>query len=269
MGTRERLVKAAKENKTILCFGVDPDLPRITAKMHGKGRPEETIGPFFHDIIDRLLNENAISAIKPNYAFFAQYGFNGLYVLEEIIQHYNKKIPVILDAKRGDIGKTSKAYAREIYDFWGADAVTLSAYMGKDSIEPFLRKGKLAYILCRTSNPGAKDFQELKCGKEYLFEKMAKKAVKWNCGLVVGATSDAIKRIMKITKGKVPLLIPGIGAQGGDLGMVLKAMKGNIPIHRINASSSIAYAFEKHRGRPADAAAKEAENLNRVIRKYF
>ncbi len=268
MNTRERLVKTAKENKTILCFGVDPDLPRITAKLHGKGKPE-SIGPFFHGIIEKLLEENAIAAIKPNYAFFAQYGFDGLYALEEIIQHYRKKIPVILDAKRGDIGKTSKAYAKEIYDFWGADAVTLSAYMGKDSVEPFLRKDKLAYILCRTSNQGAKDFQELKCGKEYLYEKVAKKAVGWDCGLVVGATSDAIKRIMKITKGKTPLLIPGIGAQGGDLGMVLKTIKANVAIHRINASSSIAYAFEKLGGKPADAAAKEAEKLNKAIRSYF
>jgi orotidine-5'-phosphate decarboxylase len=176
---------------------------------------------------------------------------------------------VIFDGKRGDIGKTSEAYAREIYDFWGADCTTVSPYMGEDSVLPFLREGKLVYLLCRTSNKGAADFQELKAGKKYLYETVAEKAVKWNCGLVVGATSDSIKKITKMTKNRVPLLIPGIGSQGGDLEMVMEAVKGNAAIHRINASSSIAYAYEKHGGKPADAALKEAERLNREIRKYL
>ncbi len=267
MNALDRFVKTAEENKTILCFGVDPDIQRINAKMQGK--TEEVLSPYFHRILEKLLAENAVAAIKPNYAFFAQYGFDGLYVLEELIQHYGKRIPVILDAKRGDIGKTGMAYAKEVYDFWGADAVTLSPYMGEDSVRPFLRKDKLAYILCRTSNKGAKDFQELKCGKEYVYEKVAKKAVRWRCGIVVGATSAAIKRIVKTTRNKVPMLIPGIGAQGGNLGMVMKAIKDNAAIHRINASSSIAYAFERHGGRPADAALKEAEKLNKTIGSFL
>ncbi|MEW6722555.1 MAG: orotidine-5'-phosphate decarboxylase [Candidatus Micrarchaeota archaeon] len=264
--------KIAQENKTILCFGVDPDIVRLSGISTGR-TIENTIAPYFHGIIEKLIAENAIAAIKPNYAFFAQYGFDGLYVLEDIIQHYRNRVPVILDAKRGDIGKTGEAYAREVYDFWGADAVTVSPYMGYDSVKPFLRKDKLAYLLCRTSNDGAKDFQEKKCGKKYIYEMVAEKAVEWDCGLVAGATSDAIKRIVKLTTGngkpETPLLIPGIGAQGGDLGMVLKAIRGNLPIHRINASSSIAYAHEMLGGSPADAALKEAEKLNREIRKYF
>ncbi|MEW6035190.1 MAG: orotidine-5'-phosphate decarboxylase [Candidatus Micrarchaeota archaeon] len=275
MDMRERLEKSAQESRTILCFGVDPDIVRVSGIATGT-TVEGAITPFFHDIIDRLLAENAISALKPNYAFFAQYGFDGLFVLEELIQRYKGKVPIILDAKRGDIGKTSEAYAREAYDFWGADAITLSPYMGHDSVSPFLREGKLAYLLCRTSNKGAADFQELRLlGKGApkrgvtLYEHVAKKALEWKTGLVAGATSDAIKKIAKLTKNEVPLLIPGIGAQGGDLGMVLKAVKGNIPIHRINVSSSLAYAFEKHGGKPADAALKEAENLNREIRGYF
>lgn len=277
MKTLERLVKTAKENRTILCFGVDPDIIRINAAMaSGEGEVEHSLAPFFHDLITKLLDENAIAAIKPNYAYFAQYGFDGLYVLEEIIQHYKNRIPVILDAKRGDIGKSSEAYAREAYDFFGADAVTISPYMGEDSVRPFLRKDKLAYMLCRTSNPGAKDFEELRLlGKgapkraSYLYERVAAKALEWDCGLVVGATSDAIKKLAKMTKNRVPFLIPGIGAQGGDLEMVMKAIKENVPIHRINASSSIAYAYEKHGGKPADAALKEAEKLNEAIRKFF
>jgi len=262
MGVREDIEGIAKENKTILCFGVDPDIARMKCKVEG-------ISPYFQEITDRLLEEQQIAAIKPNYGFFAQYGFEGLYALENIIQHYKGKIPVILDAKRGDIGKTAQAYAKEAYDFWGADAVTVSPYMGKDSVEPFLRKDRLAYLLCRTSNEGGKDFQELKCGKELIYEKVAKKAVEWGCGIVVGATSDSIKRVVKITKNKVPMLIPGIGAQGGDLGMVLEAVKDNPAIHRINASSSIAYAHEKQKGKPADAALREAQKLNKMIRKFM
>ena len=258
----KRLAQIAEENKTILCFGIDPDITRMKCDVDG-------ISYHFQEITDKLLEEHAIAAIKPNYAFFAQYGFEGLYCLENIIQHYKGKIPIILDAKRGDIGKTGMAYAKEVYDFWGVDAVTVSPYMGKDSVEPFIREGKLAYVLCRTSNDGGKDFQELKCGKELIYEKVAKKAVEWGCGIVVGATSDSIKKVVKITKGEVPMLIPGIGAQGGDLEMVMKAIKKNPGIHRINASSSIAYAHEKQKGKPADAALKEAEKLNKTIRKYF
>lgn len=264
MDMRERLAKTAKESGTILCFGVDPDLVRINHAVTG----EDKIGPFFHAIIEKLLDENAIAALKPNYAYFAQYGFDGLYALEDVIQHYRNKVPIILDGKRGDIGKSSEAYAREAYDFWGADAVTISPYMGYDSVAPFVRDGKLAYVLCRTSNEGAKDFQELKCGKKCLYEAVAEKAAKWKCGLVVGATSTAIAKLAKATK-NVPFLIPGIGVQGGDLEAVMKAVKSNPGIHRINASSSIAYAYEKQGGRPADAAAKEAEKLNVVIRKHL
>jgi len=265
MDMAKRLIESARERKTILCFGVDPDMARLPGVSAGR-TAEETMAPFFHAIIGKLLEENVIAAIKPNYAYFAQYGFDGLFVLQDIIQHYKGEVPVILDAKRGDIGKSSEAYAREAYDFWGADAVTVSPYMGEDSVKPFVRDGKLAYMLCRTSNKGAADFQELRCGKGCAYEKVAEKALGWKTGLVVGATSDSIKRIVKTTKNKVPLLIPGIGSQGGDLRMVMKAIEGN-PLHRINASSSIAYAYEKLGGKPEDAAAKEAAKLNAIIRK--
>ncbi len=274
----ERLKKSAEERRSILCFGVDPDMSKInavTGAISTEHTVEEALGPFFHSVIRKLLDENQISALKPNYAFFAQYGFDGLYVLRDLIQHYNCEIPIILDAKRGDIGKTGQAYAREAYDFWGADAVTVSPYMGSDSVCPFMRPGKLVYVLCKTSNPGSSDFQDLLCGKQKLFEKVAKSAMVWGepdngCGLVVGATSDSIKKIVKITGNEMPLLIPGIGSQGGDLGLMMGAIKKNPWIHRINASSSIAYAFEKQLGvNPADAALKEAKKLNAEMRKYF
>jgi orotidine-5'-phosphate decarboxylase len=269
MDMSERLAKVAQERKTILCFGIDPDIARIEKAIgHGK-TVEQSIAPFFHPIIEKLLDENAIAALKPNYAYFSQYGFDGLYALEDIIQHHQGKVPIILDAKRGDIGKSSEAYAREAYDFWGADAVTVSPYMGEDSVKPFVREGKLAYMLCRTSNLGAKDFEELKAGKKTVYEHVASKALEWKTGLVVGATSDSIKKLAKATKDSVPFLIPGVGSQGGDLEMAMKAIAGNAQIHRINASSSIAYAFEKSGGNPAAAASKEAGKLNSVIRKHM
>jgi len=265
------LSESAKERGTVLCFGVDPDISRMEGASGRVKAAGESIGPYFHPIIEKLLGENAISALKPNYAYFAQYGFEGLYALGDIIQHYRGKVPVILDGKRGDIGKSSEAYAREAYDFWGADAVTISPYMGGDSVRPFVREGKLAYVLCRTSNPGAKDFEELKAadGGKAVYEHVAEKAMGWGTGLVVGATSDAIKKLAKATKNEVPFLIPGIGSQGGDLEMVMDAIKANPAIHRINASSSIAYAHQKAGGRPADAALAEAQKLNAVIRKAF
>jgi len=268
MDARGFLLKSAEEKRTVLCFGIDPDVLRIAPAI-GQGKSiEETIAPFFHPIIERLLAENAVSALKPNYAYFAQYGFDGLYALEDVIQHYRNKVPIILDAKRGDIGKSSEAYAKEAYDFWKADALTISPYMGSDSVSPFLREGKLAYMLCKTSNKGSADFQELKTGKAPLYEKVAERALEWRCGLVVGATSDSIKRIVKITKNEVPFLIPGVGAQGGDLGMVMEAIGSNPYIHRINASSSISYAYEKQPGsKPEAAALKEAQKLNSEIRK--
>lgn len=263
------LRKTAEQNKTVLCFGIDPIIEKINIGSR-TGAVQERIEPYFHEMTDRLLEENEIAAIKPNYAYFARYGFDGLYVLEGIIQRYKNRIPIILDGKRGDIGKSSEAYAQEAFDFWGADALTISPYMGSDSVKPFLRENKIAYMLCRTSNEGAKDFQEQKIGKKFLYELVAEKAVEWGCGLVVGATSDSIKRIVKITKGKdVPFLVPGIGSQGGDLDMVLSALKDDLLIHRINASSSIAYAYEKKGGKPVDAALAEAKKTNETIRKYL
>lgn len=264
----EKLIKIAEESKTILCFGIDPTIERLFP-FQSKETVEEKIVSYYSKIIDSLMEENQISAIKPNYAYFAQYGFDGLYALRDIINRYRNKTWIILDVKRGDIGKSSEAYAKEGYDFWGADALTVSPYMGSDSVLPFLREGKLAYVLCKTSNKGSDDFQELKISKTQLYGKVMDRIIEWKCGAVVGATSDAIKKLAKKTNGRVPFLIPGIGTQGGDLKMVLDAIKDSLPVHRINASSSIAYAYEKGGGKPEEAAVKEAEAMNKEIRKFF
>lgn len=270
--------KLARENKTLLCLGIDPNYSKLGV-IFGEEKESEYKN-FFYSIIDKLFDEQQISAIKPNYAYFAQHGFDGFEFLKELIDRYRKKIPIILDAKRGDIEKTAEAYAREIYDFWGADATTINPYMGSDSITPFLKEGKLAYVLCKTSNPGSNDFQKLQLeGKadEVLFERIAKKACyDWKCGLVVGATDNSIEKVIKITKGESPLLIPGVGTQGGDLELVMKELKKSpdLFIHKINASSSITYAFEKKGEKGMNAktnflkyALEEAERLNKIIRK--
>jgi len=256
-----RLEKDGK--KSILCFGIDPVIEKIPID----GAIEDRIENFFYPIIDRLKKEGLISTIKPNYAFFAQYGFEGLFALEKLIERYRDELFVILDVKRGDIGKTSEAYAKEVFEFWQAHACTVSPYMGFDSVEPFIRSG-FVYLLARTSNKGASDFQELelKDGKK-LYEKVVEKAIEWRTGLVVGATSEEILKICEKTKAQVPMLIPGIGAQGGDLETVMKAIKPFPYIHRINVSSSLAYAYEKKQTKDfVQASFEEAKEINEKIR---
>lgn len=260
------LAANAAEKGTILCFGIDPVLEKIKSDKEGV---RERIDDYYFRIADRLVSEGQIVAVKPNYAFFAQYGFDGLHALKSIIDRYRGKVEIIFDGKRGDIGKTSEAYAKEAFDFWGADALTVSPYMGSDSVKPFVREGKTVYMLCRTSNKGASDFQELESGGRKFYESVAEKALEWKTGLVVGATSDSIMKITEITKGEVPFLIPGVGAQGGDLQMMMGAIKGNPHIHRINASSSIAFAYERHGLSPEESALRECKELNSRIRSFL
>ena len=136
-----KLEKTAVEAGNILCFGIDP-------------KPMKDIVGYYSSITDALLEENLISAIKPNYAYFGALGFDGLHALKQIIDRYREKTFVILDAKRGDIGKSSEAYAREAYEFWGADAVTVAPYMGEDSISPFIKEGKMRMCSGARATPG-------------------------------------------------------------------------------------------------------------------
>jgi orotidine-5'-phosphate decarboxylase len=259
MGYLELLSSSAYERQSIVCFGLDPDLSQFPS-LPAQGN-EEKIASFFSQIIDASLSEGkSISALKPNYAYFAQYGFEGLRALKSIIERYSGKLPIILDAKRGDIGKSSAAYAVEAFDFWGADALTVSPYMGYDSLQPFFercRKGKGAYVLCRTSNAGAADFQSLnlESGKPLFFE-VARKLEKWHTagmGAVLGATAlDELESIMWIfydAKKQLPLLVPGVGAQGASAAETAKVLRTVWPdavsIHRVNSSSAIAYAHKK------------------------
>jgi len=281
MGYLEMLAESAQERKSIVCFGLDPDLEQFPDSLAQLGT-EEKITSFFSQIIDASLAEGkSISAIKPNHAYFAQYGFEGLRALKSLIEKYSGKLPIILDAKRGDIGKSSTAYAKEAFDFWGADALTVSPYMGHDSLLPFFERckmGKGIYVLCRTSNPGAADFQSLALqdGKP-LFSEVARKVGKWHTegiGMVMGATAlDELEAAIWpfYDSGKrLPLLVPGVGAQGAsakDTANVLRTVwQEALPLHRINSSSAIAYAHKKAEGGDfVSAALGEISRMNGEI----
>lgn len=233
----------------MLCVGFDPDPKRMPVSLLGKPL---SIFEFCRDIADATAD--VVCAFKPQFAYFASQAAEGQ--LEKLIQHLKDRyphIPVILDAKRGDIGSTAEHYALEAFERYGADAVTVNPYMGRDSIEPYLKhQGKGVIILCRTSNPLGSDFQSLNLAKDGqpLYLHVATLAAKeWNSSgqisLVVGATfPDEIAKVRAIV-GEMPLLIPGIGAQGGDLKTTVKA--GQIPSKpgvgmMINSSRAILYA---------------------------
>ena len=222
---------------------------------------EERIVQFYSQIVDAALNEKqSVGALKPNYAYFAQYGFDGLRALKALIERYKGKLPIIFDGKRGDIGKSSEAYAAEAFNFWMADSLTVSPYMGSDSVKPFLERckdGRGVYVLVRTSNAGAADFQSLNIdnGKQ-LFMEVAHKLADWHVpgtGAVLGATAlDELEQALWIfydAKKELSLLIPGVGAQGASAAETAKVLRSvwaeAMPLHRINSSSAIAYAYKK------------------------
>jgi orotidine-5'-phosphate decarboxylase len=217
MNFSDKLLAAGRRNKSLLCVGLDPD-PESMPKMG--------VLEFNKAIIDATAD--LVCAYKPNLAFYEASGVEGLKVLQKTIEHIPDNIPVIGDGKRGDIGNTARAYAKALFVTFGFDAATVSPYLGFDSVEPFIGyKEKGVFILCRTSNPGAMDFQSLADAHGIpLYEAVARKAKEWNVhgniGLVVGATyTEELKTIRQLCP-EMPILIPGIGAQGGDLAATVK-----------------------------------------------
>ena len=267
----------AKKAKSIVCMGMDP----IIEKIPIKGEPCRIIEEFYIHILKEMNIRNSHPAIiKPNIAYFEQYGIDGLNALKSIISQYKSSgIPILLDAKRGDIGKTSTAYAKSVFEFWDSDAVTIAPYMGSDSVEPFIEwcdQEKGVYILCRTSNKGAVDLQDLKVDGVPVYMKLAENIIRWHkpgVGAVVGATYleelEEISRFFVESKKEIPLLIPGVGSQGGSAGEVVDVLKktnNDILIHRINSSSGINYAYiEKNTSDYATAAVDALETLNQDI----
>lgn len=265
----DMLQAAQQRNDSMLCVGLDPEPTRFPAGMR------DDAGRIF-DFCARIVDATGDLAIafKPQIAYFAAH--RAEQQLEDLIRHMRASfphVPVILDAKRGDIGSTAEQYAREAFDRYGADAVTLSPFMGFDSVQPYLKyEGKGAFLLCRTSNPGGDDLQNQRLasveGQPLLYEHVAKLAQgPWNVngqlGLVVGATYPAeIERVRALAP-TLPLLIPGVGAQGGDAVATVKAgWRADAPIV-VNSSRSILYASSGSDF--AEAARREAQRTRALL----
>ena len=260
----QQLAAAWQTNNSLLCVGLDPDPAKFPA--HLKGR-DDAIFEFCKGIVDATADLTC--SFKPQIAYFAARRAEDQ--LEALIEHIHTRhpgIPVILDAKRGDIGSTAEQYAVEAFERFKADAVTVNPYMGRDSVEPYLAyPDKGVILLCRTSNTGGSDLQFLDVGGEKLYERVARLAAQeWNTtgqiGLVVGATFPAEIARVRALIGDMPLLVPGIGAQGGDIEATVKAGRtGNGTGLMINSSRAILYAGkDEHFAAAARQAAQDTLN---------
>ncbi len=268
-GFTDRLDQAAKTTKSLVCVGLDPD----PAKM-----PISGVYEFNRSIIDATAEY--VCAFKPNLAFYESMGLPGLRELEKTIEHIRNSAPTTIilgDAKRGDIGPSARAYAKAMFQVWGFDAITINAWGGEDTVTPFLDDdSKGVFVWCRGSNPGSADFQDVqittKDGTMPLYRNMAISCNQWNTngnlGLVAGATVPAQLAAIRDVCPSMPLLIPGVGAQGGDLEAAVKLgtdIRGRAAL--INSSRGIIYASSGPDY--ADAAAQEAnklrENINQIL----
>jgi len=224
MSFTEALRQRWQQHHTMVCVGLDPEPAKLPAPLR---QHSDAVFEFCRAIVDATAD--LVCAFKPQIAHFA--ALRAEHALERLIAHIHERhsgVPVILDAKRGDIGSTAQHYVTEAFERYGADAVTLNPYLGRDSIQPFLdRADKGVILLCRTSNPGGADFQALDCGGQPLYLRVAETiAQHWNthgnCALVTGATWPEELGQVRAVVGDMPLLVPGIGAQGGDVEAVLR-----------------------------------------------
>ncbi|MEA1986379.1 MAG: orotidine-5'-phosphate decarboxylase [Candidatus Marinimicrobia bacterium] len=287
MNYLEKLKLSSQKYNSLICMGLDPVMDYFPEEI--KDSPEISIINFYEKIFEKMIERKVFpSAFKPNQGFFLQYDepmnleFNGSKALVELIvlcREYFPEIPIILDYKKGDIAKSSKNYAVEGFENWDCDSVTISPFMGSDSVIPFLeytKENRGVYILNRTSNKGAKDFQNQKLENgEFLYQNVSKKIVEWSktfsgTGSVVGATSmKELENIAGIfTNHNIPLLIPGVGSQGGsakDVVKVLEKVNYDLGIVRINSSSGISFPWKNKERIPlnwADVCVDELDKLN-------
>ncbi|MCU0764735.1 MAG: orotidine-5'-phosphate decarboxylase [Burkholderiaceae bacterium] len=268
----DKLESRWRSADSLLCIGLDPDPTRFPAHLRDR---DDAIFAFCAAVADATAE--FACAFKPQVAYFAGARAEGQ--LESLIAHLRARypqVPVLLDAKRGDIGATAEHYAREAFERYGADAVTLSPFMGRDSIEPFTAYAdRGVFVLCRTSNPGGDDLQMLEVAGERLYERVARlAAAQWNrsgqLGLVVGATYPAELARVRAIAGGLPLLVPGIGAQGGDVqASVLAGQTAGGAGMLINSSRAILYAGsgEDFAQAAADAARRTRDEINRYRRR--
>ncbi len=252
----ERLRAAARSRRSQLCVGLDPDPERIGGGAAGALR-------HCREVVE--ATQDSAACYKPNAAFWAQYGIEGWRALTELRLTIPPDIPVILDAKLADIGETMAAYGRAVFDALDMDAVTAHAYHGEDSLREFTRYAdRGVYVVCRTSNPGAKDLQHLDAGGEPLYMRVAELAERvnenGNVALVVGATAP--REVGEVRRAsRLPFLLPGIGAQGGDLeGSLRAAWTGDPASCLVSASRSVLYAAD-----PGAEARRLCEAINAVI----
>jgi len=254
---------------TLVCVGLDPEPARFPARFAAEA---DAVFAFNRDIVDATAQYAC--AFKPQIAHFAALGAED--ALTRLIAHIHANhpgIPVILDSKRGDIGSTAQHYASEAFDRYAADAVTANPYLGRDSVQPFLdRADRGVVVLCRTSNPGAGDLQDLLVDGRPLYQHVAEKVAReWNshgnCSLVVGATWPAQLREVRAIVGDVPFLVPGVGAQGGDVEAVVSNAK-TADGSGLMVSSSRAILYASSGEDYAQAAASAAKSLRDQINRY-
>jgi len=253
------------ETGRFVCFGFDPVYDRIpkTARLYGdteNGAPKDMqpqeIVNFCKTLIDPVAD--IVGCFKPNVAFYQRYGSKGIYALEEVIRLMRERapnVPIILDAKLADIGNTNEGYAEFVFDHLQADAITVHPYLGHEAMEPFLRRSdKGVIVLCRTSNPGGGEFQDLvmKGDNTPLYKKVAdnvSNSKMWNkngnCGVVVGATYPEELIQVRSIVGEIPILIPGVGTQGGDAATAARnGMNSDSTGHIISTSSGAMFASD-------------------------
>jgi orotidine-5'-phosphate decarboxylase len=260
----EKILKAQQANRSLICLGLDLD-PKKMPKENAASL--KGIFDFAQAIIEATSDQ--VCAYKPNLAFYEAMGSDGLALLQLIIERIPDKIPVIVDGKRNDIGNTAVQYANFLFDYLKADWVTINPYMGYDSMRPFLeRKDKGAFVLCLTSNAGSKDFQLLNVEGRPLYEIVAERVNYWNkddnCGLVVGATHPEQLEGIRALAGDMPILIPGVGAQGGSLEKAITAGTDNFKKPAvINVSRSVLFA--SHGEDFAQKARQELVKLNASV----
>ena len=269
MNFKEKLLKIARKNNSLLCVGLDVDKGKMPKFLFEKNK-----GPYF-EFNKSIINatKELVCAYKLNMAFYEVLGKEGFDLLEKTIEYIPKNIVIILDGKRNDIGNTARKYAQSLFETLNADAATVNPYLGFDGIKPFVEyKNKCSFILCRTSNSSARDFQDIESKNIPLYQTVANKIRDWtsygNCGAVVGATyPDELKMIRGILGDDIPILVPGIGAQGGDVEPTVKNgtnKDGEMAI--IVSSRSIIYAGNDEDF--AELSKKAAISLREEINKY-
>ncbi len=240
MDSYSKLENSLIESGTMLCVGLDTDLAKLP-----KGIASNLTGMLEFNRIIINATQDLTAAYKINYAFYEQYGHEGFRIIEQTMNLIPQSKFIIADAKRGDIGNTSRSYAKACFEALNSDAITVNPYMGSDSVKPFLEySDKMVFLLALTSNPGSSDFQRLKVDNDYLYQHVIEVSSKWadykNLGYVIGATHPDELRTIRKTIPSNPLLIPGVGTQGGDIDGVLSANNGGVAL--INVSRDIIFA---------------------------